>query len=302
MRGPEFFIVGAPKCGTTALTAYLAQHPEIGMCARKETQHFATDMRERLAVKSGSRRLSEQEYLDLFAPVQDRRLLGEASVWYLYSRAAPHEIHRFMPEARIIAMFRSPVEMLPSLHSEFVYVGLEPEEDFTGALALDARREREGTPQGFPPHSYRAAVRYAEQLRRYFDAFGRERVHVIIYDDFRADTAAAYRRTCEFLGVDPEFEPEIEVVNPNKEVRSSMLRGLLRRPPEPARRVLHRITSQRARVAVGQAIKRWNTRFAPRTPVADAGVKAELRRIAEGEGRKLGKLIGRDLSAWWAAG
>ena len=142
----------------------------------------------------------------------------------------------FQPEARIIVMLRNPIEMLPSLHSQFVFVGIEPVEDFGTALALDEERERSGVPRGFPPRSYRSAVRYAEQVERYLDVFGRERVHVILYDDFRDDTLAAYRGVCEFLGVDPEFEPQVEVVNPNKEVRSRILRTLVKTPPEWARR------------------------------------------------------------------
>ena len=98
--------------------------------------------------------------------------------------------------------------MLPSLHSQFVFVGIEPEEDFGSALALDAERERSGPPAGFPPRSYRSAVRYGEQLRRYLDVFGRERIHVIVYDEFRDDTRGAYREACRFLEVDPELRAE----------------------------------------------------------------------------------------------
>ena len=68
-------------------------------------------------------------------------------------------------------------------------------------------------------------------MRRYLDVFGRERVHVIVYDDFRDDTLAVYMGVCEFLGVDPEFEPQIEVVDSNKEVRSRILRTAVKRPP-----------------------------------------------------------------------
>lgn len=81
LRGPDFFIVGAPKCGTTALTDYLGQHPEIGMCALKETHYFATDLTSRSILKLGQSPPSPDEYLELFKSVQDRRRLGEASGW-----------------------------------------------------------------------------------------------------------------------------------------------------------------------------------------------------------------------------
>lgn len=70
-----------------------------------------------------------------------------------------------------------------------------------------------GPPPGFPPSSYRSAVRYAEQLARYVDTFGEDRVHVILFDDLSADTEGTFRLTCEFLGVDPTFKLDFEVVN-----------------------------------------------------------------------------------------
>lgn len=296
-RGPDFFLVGAPKCGTTAMADYLGQHPEIGMCPRKETHFFTSDLRARLATKRGQRPPSLGQYLDLFAGLGDRRRLGEASVWYLYSEAAPHAIREFCPEAEAIVMLRDPVEMLPSLHSQFVYVGIEPVEDFERALELDPERERSGAPPGFPPSSYRAAVRYADQLRRYLEAFGAERVHVIVYDDFRDDTLGAYRRTCEFLGVDRAFEPEIEVVNPNKRVRSRAMRRLVRRPPEALRRALHAVTTEEMRRRGGRALKRVNTRFERRPPVSPA-VAAALRPEVERQVRELDELLGLDVSRW----
>jgi sulfotransferase family protein len=297
LKGPDFFIVGAPKCGTTAMTADLGQHPEIGMCPRKETHHFATDLYERLAVKRGQRPPDRRRFLDLFAELQDYPRRGEASVWHLYSAAAASEIKSFHAEASVLVMLRNPVEMLPSLHSQFVYVGLEPVEDFEAALALDAERERSGTPVGFPPSSYRSAIRYSEQLRRYIDVFGRDRVHVIRYEDFRADTRATYRHACEFLGVDPGFEPEIEVINPNKQVRSRLLRRVVRRPPESLRPILHRVTTEAMRRRVGNEMNRLNTKFTRRAPTPDA-VSLGIRPDVERQVHELDELLDLDVSSW----
>jgi aspartyl/asparaginyl-tRNA synthetase len=194
-------------------------------------------------------------------------------------------------------MLRNPVEMLPSLHSQFVYVGLEPVEDFEAALALDAERERSGTPVGFPPSSYRSAIRYSEQLRRYIDVFGRDRVHVIRYEDFRADTRATYRHACEFLGVDPGFEPEIEVINPNKQVRSRLLRRVVRRPPESLRPILHRVTTEAMRRRVGNEMNRLNTKFTRRAPTPDA-VSLGIRPDVERQVHELDELLDLDVSSW----
>ena len=294
--GPDFFIVGAPKCGTTAMAAFLGQHPEIGMCPRKEIHLFATDLAERMKVRP-ERPLSREGFIGLFADLQDEAIRGEASVWHLYSQAAPLEIKEFQPEARIIVMLRNPVDMLPSLHSQFVFIGLEPVEDFASALALDEERERSGVaPRGFPPRSYRSAVRYAEQVQRYLDAFGRERVHVILYDDFRDQTLSTYQATCAFLGVDDGFEPEFEVVNPNKQVRSRSLRTFVRKPPEWVRPLLHRITSEEQRRRTGLALMRLNTRFERRDRLSEE-LREALMPEAERQVRELEEL-GLDVSDW----
>lgn len=297
LKGPDFFIVGAPKCGTTAMTAYLAEHPQIGMCPRKETHYFAADLRSRLVVKRGQRPPSEAEYLGFFAGLEDKDRRGEASVWYLYSSAAADEIHAFCPGADIVIMLRNPQEMLPSLHSQFVFVGLEPVEDFNSAWALDQERERSGTPPGFPPHSYRSAIRYAEQVRRYIEVFGPERVHVILYDDFRDDTLGVYQRTCEFLGVEPSFTPTLEVVNANKQVRSRAMRNVVSRPPEPLRPLLHRLTSQGMRRQAGAALKGLNRRSVRREPIPESARESIRPEIAR-QVRELDELIGLDVSAW----
>ncbi len=297
LRRPDFFIVGAPKCGTTAMASYLGQHPDVGMCARKETQYFATDLYAKFGREEGVPWISETEYLALFEGVQEAQRIGEASVWYLYSSAAPRAIKRFAPEADIIVMLRNPLEALPSLHSQFVFVGIEPEEDFERALALDEEREREGTPPRFPPRSYRAAACYSEQLERYFGVFGRERVHVVFYDDFRNRTLESYRETCEFLGVDWAFVPELEVVNPNKRVRSRQLRKLVRYPPPALRRVLHLGTSEGFRRRTGAILKRWNARIEPREPPPES-VTASLRPLVAEQVRELNALLGVDLHGW----
>ena len=296
LRGPDFFVVGAPKAGTTAMADFLGQHPEIGMCDRKETQYFAVDLYPRLEVKRGGPP-TRSEYLKLFEGVQDKKRLGEASVWYLYSPAAPHEISEFTSTADIIAMLRNPLEMLPSLHSQFVFQGIEPVEDFERALALDEERESSGAPRGFPPHSYRSAVRYSQQLRRYIDVFGRDRVHVIIYDAFRDRPLDTYRTTCQFLGVDATFTPEIGIVNPNKRVRSKRLRNLVERTPEPLRKALHPVTSQSLRQRTAVVLMRWNARIEPREPMRNR-VAQSLSPMVAREISELRALLGIDLSFW----
>lgn len=118
----------------------------------------------------------------------------------------------------------------------------------------------------------------------------------------RSDTLNAYRRACEFLGVDPRFIPDIDIVNPNKRVRSDALRSLVRRPPRQLRKVLHLGSSEAFRRRAGSLLTRMNTRFEPRRPPSAAAVES-LRPLVVDEVGALKALLGIDLRSWldWPA-
>ena len=298
---PDFFIVGAPKCGTTAMADYLAAHPEVFM-ARKEMHFFGADLR--FGPQFFRRDLAA--YLSEFDAWKGQRRAGEASVWYLFSTRAAAEIKAFSPEARIIIMLREPVEMLYSLYYYFLFDGNEPLPTFEQALAaepdrLEGRRLCRQTyfAQGL---AYRRVVRYTEQVRRYIEVFGRERVHVIIYDDFAADVFAAYRQALDFLGVESKgCNPGFDVVNPAKRVRSPALRAAIGDPlvrsavlalrrwvPRPVFAALQRIDAR---------VRQSNARVERRPPL-EPEVRARLKREFAPEVRRLSELLGRDLSHW----
>ncbi len=116
---PNFFIVGAPRCGTTALYSYLRQHPDVFLPDYKEPHFFNTDM------NSGGAIRDDAEYLALFASARDQARIGEASVYYLSSQAAPERIKSFCPTAKIVVMLRNPVDAVDALHAHQVAAWLE---------------------------------------------------------------------------------------------------------------------------------------------------------------------------------
>src|SRR3954470_9290 len=197
-------MVGAPKCGTTAFYDFLAQHPQIFLPATKELIFFGSDL-------SYPTRLSEAEFLAPFAGRRDGQVAGTAHTAYLQSRTAADEIRARRPDARIVIMLRNPVEMLPSWHSELRYETIEDIEDLEAALDAEPERRRGLRIPRNARNSYVESLYYSEgaafseQVERYFDAFGRARVHVILHEDLRGDQAAVYRDTLRFLDVDPSF-------------------------------------------------------------------------------------------------
>ena len=224
---PNFFIVGAPKSGTTAMYEYLRAHPDIFMPLLKEPYFFGDDLIYQVP------RLSEADYLDLFSMAHGPKRRGEASVTYLYSKKAAEEIADFDPEARIIIMLRNPVEMIYSLHSQVFFTGSEDIEQFEVALAAEPDRKRG---HRIPDNCrivdflfYREFVKYSDQVQRYLHTFGSEQVHIIIFDDFKRDVPQTYRTALGFLGVDESFRPPtFEPVNRNKIRRYPGLVQLLR--------------------------------------------------------------------------
>jgi hypothetical protein len=294
-RRPDFFIVGAPKCGTTAMAKYLSDHPQIFMPAAKELHYFGSDLDHR------RRRPTTAEYLSAFDSAGGARRVGEASVGYLYSRRAPREILEFSPTADILIMLRDPLEMIQSQHAQELYMGQEDIADLGDALAAEAdRAEGRSLPEGATaPYLLRYAwlARYADHVERYLAAFGRDRVHITLFDEFRSDTARAYADVVRFLGCDEGFIPAFPVVNPRKGARSRTIQRVVRDPPQIIRTAARRLLPLRWRVRSRTALYRLNTRAADGTPMGDA-LRAQLRAEFASETRRLAHLIGRDLSAW----
>ena len=302
IRKPDFFLVGAPKCGTTAMTHYLATHPDIFM-AKKEMHFFGADLR---FGRSFYRR-SPRAYLEEYATRNGEIRAGEASVWYLFSRAAAAEIREYSPESRIIIMLRQPAEMIYSLYHEFRFDANEHLPTFEAALGAEedrraGRRTSRATyfPQGLV---YRETARYTEQVRRYFEAFGRERVHVILYDDFAANPAATCHQALRFLGLDPgRLETDFQVINGgDRSVKSRALRAILTEPLVRATAVASRPLVPRPVFAALQNAELWlwrsNTRFEKRPPMRRA-LRDKLTREFTPEVERLSELLRRDLSHW----
>lgn len=295
MKRPDFFIVGAAKCGTTAMHEYLSGHPQIFMPFHKEPNYFGSDLQRRYG------RMSEADYLALFRDAAPDQRVGEASTWYLYSRTAAREIREFSPDADIIIMLRNPVDRMYAQHSQSVFTCQEVIRDFGEALAAEEDRRRG---QRLPPGPirvenlfYRESSRFADQVGRYLEVFGRERVHVILLDDLRQEPLGVYRRTLEFLDVATDFQPDFRPANVNKRLRSTALQRLVFDPPGPIRRLIPRLRRYPVVHRLRGAVVGLNSRVAQRSDM-DPDLRRRLQAEFAPDVERLGALIGRDLSHW----
>jgi hypothetical protein len=276
---------------------YLRQHPQIFMPFHKEPLYFGSDLTHRYG------RMTQDEYRALFADARPGQRVGEASAWYLYSTSAAEEIKTASPEASIIIMLRNPVDVMYAQHSQLLFSHQEDIESFEKALAAEEDRVRgRRLPAGSHRAEnlfYRRMVSFADQVDRYFDVFGRDRVHVIVYDDLKADPAATYRGTLRFLGVDDAFSPSFRPANRNKRARSRFLQSLIWDPPLVRRlvpyvrryQVFHRL---RARLLAANSVE------VAREPLS-AQLRGRLEREMASEVQRLGDLIDRDLAGWHGA-
>ena len=300
---PTVFIVGAPRCGTTSLAAYLDAHPRIFMSKPKEPHHFCPDLDLRLRPYA-----DRGKYLELFHGAGDAQLAGEASILYLYSKTAPHAIRELSPSARIIIMLRDPVEMVRSMHAHNLLLGNEDLPDLGEALAAEAER-RQGRRLSwmcFGPAAlqYSALGKYTENVRRYQEVFGRDRVKCILFDDLRKEPEKTYRETLAFLGLEPGALPEFKVLNERKEWRSPWLGRAMVATfslvytacSHLPTRILRKVVLTTLGILFVLAIQ-LNLTKARRSPLS-AEVQEKLRQLFRDDVDQLASLIGRDLSSW----
>jgi len=309
-RVPDFFIVGHPKCGTTALYEMLRRHPQIFMPDIKEPNFFITEVRYRAPWRTSGRPLETlDDYLSLFDAAKPEQRIGEASVHYLWSRTAADGIAAIQPDAYIVAILREPASFLRSLHLQFVQSNVETEKNFEKALSFeDARRRGRHVPRASSDWQqaliYSDHVRYVDQLRRYQALFPSEHVLVLIYDDFRRDNEASLRTVLRFLDVDDSHPIEVTDANHTVRVRSQHFNHIVdavsmgRGPVSHAvKEGIKALIPRRARHRALEATQRRIVYGAPRPP--DEKLMIELRCRFKPEVVALSEYLDRDLVTLW---
>ncbi len=293
MKTPNFFIVGAPKCGTTAMYEYLAAHSDIYMPTFKEPHFFAEDMPERRQITSMDR------YESLFPHTsQQYRRQGEASVFYLFSDVALRRIREFNPDAQLIIMLRNPVDMALSLHNQFLFTGREDVPEFARAWQLqDKRKGGVAVPAGCDDPQllqYREVVALGSQVERALKIFPREQIHVVFFDDFVQDTRGEYEKLLKFLDVPSDGRTEFRKINPRKASRMRWLMNL-------DQRLLGKVplgVIQMWRSLRLNVFKKWLMRKEVDSLRRDEDLLRQIHAEMRPEIDKLSDLTGRDLDPW----
>ena len=311
---PDFFIVGAPRCGTTSLSSYLRKHPQICFSRPKEPHYFS-----KLAPSFGLAGIRDMYLGRCFANYDPavHQAIGEGSVSYLYSVEAIETILSFNPQARFIVMLRNPLEMLPSFHARMLFILQEDEASFARAWELQEARARG---ERLPRHCldpellrYHDIARYAELLQRLFSIVDRERCLVLLFDDFISEPRAVYERCLAFIGVPSDGRSVFPTRQPSRSYRYAWLQRLVYPPlgnmirfaAEVERRASARRGTQRRKARSRRSVIRrlrkrlrdWNT-LKVKPEALSPAMRDTLREAFAADVENLGMLLQRDLSHW----
>ena len=214
MMMPNFIMIGAGRSGTTSLYFYLKQHPEVFLSPVKETNFFAylalgaEEAHRRRAIPWTVKTLDH--YRGLFQGAENFNVRGEASPLYLYFPGVPEQIKLHLPEVKLLAVLRDPVDRAYSSYLKYVYDGLETR-SFEQAIQDELHFGKEG---GYPLIGMGYYVRtgfYAQHLLRYQQAFSREQIGLFLYDDLVRSPRELMQAIFAFLKVDPGFVPDTTV-------------------------------------------------------------------------------------------
>ena len=291
MPKPNFLVIGGQKCGTTSLYHYLAQHPDVYVSPTKELRFFSEELDANGSVALGNLNIADfNSYSAAFDGADGANAIGEVSPSYLYYPGTAARIRAALPDVKLIAILRDPVDRAFSEYWHHWKVGRRLDVDFSTFVrseALDAE-----------PHvsDYQDCIRrglYYRQLMPFYDHFARDRILVLLNDDLQANPGAVIERLFDFIDVDPSFRPDLSQsygvgAVPERDYRFRVERLLEfvvnRLPMSEADRVVRR--------------RRMRRRLTTSKGTVPPSVREQLIPNFVDDVHRLERLIDRDLSGW----
>jgi hypothetical protein len=298
MTLPNFLLIGAAKSGTTALYTSIKQHPDVFMSTPKELRYFSYSgpYPENLDEEYIHRGVTTlEEYKQHFKDVKDEKVIGEASPMYLYTPGTAERIKAVIPQVKMLAILRNPVDRAFSAYMHAIRDWKEPSDSFK--MALEKEEERIKAGWGILWHYTRAGF-YAEQLSRFYQVFDKNQIRVVLYDDLVDDAKGLMKSIFEYLEVDSTFIPDT-TPRPNvsgfpKNPRFHRFMYRLFMQDNLIKRISRVIFPKalRQKVMVDMRLANLEKRSMPED------IREELKELFHNDIRNLEELIGRDLSFW----
>lgn len=296
MTLPNFLIVGAAKSGTTTLYYCLRQHPQVYMNPYKETNFFAFEGEEVRFCGPGDEEFckstitSPKVYEQQFEAVSKEVAIGEASPWYLYSERAARNIHRHIPDAKLIIVLRNPVDRA---FSSYLHAVRDGREHLTFEGGLLAEEERIAQNWEFIWH-YQKAGFYTSQIERFLNLFPPEQIRIYLYDDLLTDFTLFFRDLCKFLDIDPDFTVDTSLRHNATGIPKNQLLGRLVLQQNPVKSTIKLLIPRQLRYNAGLRIKQHLLK----KPSLSEETRIKLLDSYVHDISSLQDLIHRDLSPW----
>lgn len=299
MTLPNFLIIGAAKSGTTSLFNYLGQHPQVYTRA-KEPGFFAYEGQSvRLAGPEDQTRFDQrvitdrQQYEALFADMMPGQVCGEASVAYMYVDGTAERIKQHVPNVRLIAILRNPVDRAFSSYWHLRRDGREPLVSFAEGLAAEGERIQANW--DYIWHYARVGC-YYEQLQRYYNLFPRERIAIFLFEKFKRNPVQIVQAICRFLEIDDSFQPDFSLkYNVSGKPRWNWLDNFTSRPNQ-LKRLARPFIPLRLRKRWGTQLRTWN--LETQIPTMPDEVMQALAARYRDDTLRLQDLVGKDFSGW----
>ena len=287
---PTFFIIGAPKCGTTSLHEYLNRHSQITMSNPKEPHYFSLD------IKNGGIR-DYEKYLNCFAHGEKSSLaIGESSTLYLYSKVAIQKIFEYDKDAKFIVMLRNPLEIARSFHQVALKVFGEIEVDFQKAWSLqDKRKLGKSIPMGCVDEQliiYGDVAKIGLQVERLLSIVSPNKIHFVLYDDFKSSTKFEYMKILDFLNVHREDFPSFKTYNKTYRIKNVAITKVINYVS-----LLKKQMNINTGFNVANKIHRINVTKEPLGKLSSKFL-LKMHKYFDDDIRLLSKLIKKDLSKW----
>jgi hypothetical protein len=273
MIWPNFFVVGAPKAGTTSLYEYLKPHPQVFLSEVKEPKYFSPQL-------LGS--VSLERYRRLYEKAGGISAIGDLSPFYLWDSAAPQRIHDVSPDAKIIVMLRDPVARAYSHYLMAVALGHEKASFSQGLSRYSDREARDW----YLSSHYIEHGMYGEQVERYLNVFPADRIAIFLFDELVGNPRHVLTRIAGHLGIDPE---------PFAAVTCSEAHNIYRMPrfPKAIQLVWKFGLNRVVPPALRKKLKHNSLLFNVKKPSMDEPSRRYLQELYEPDVARLEKLLGR---------
>lgn len=296
---PNFLVIGAAKSGTSALYRYLQQHPEIYMSPIKEPHFFGYENQPPNTQGPNdfvNTAITDiDSYRALFSQVSTEKAIGEASPTYIHLPKAVERIHHYIPNAKLIAILRHPADRAFSAYMHVIRDQRETVRNFRDALQLE--EERIAQDWG-PIWHYTQVGYYYKHLKRYYDCFEAKQIRVYLYDDFKKDPLAMLRDIFQFLEIDTNFTPDLQInVNVSGIQKSKILYQLIHTifdKSNPIKFTARQLLPESMRWRFTAYVRNMNLK----KEAIDPEVRKDLIELFREDILKLQSLINRDLTDW----